>query len=291
MEKFEIHHVDGLENRPIKSVLAAPRKGPPTMPDRPFLGVVCGSRGSGKSSSIINLVKMYAAHHFFDKVILLSPTYHNDPKLATLENDERYELTVHTDVTHELMDTIFDGIAADIEEYKAFQDYLALWKRMARAKDLDAFLRRIDPADVALLQYHQYLPPETRFQHGMPTTLLLCDDLVGCRAIYNNPAVVRFAFRHRHLLTSMLFATQVWRGAVPRGIRNNLSLAILFSNKSKEIRKEIAGELCAYITADQLESIWDHCCQEPHEFMMINFDDPKYRFRRNFNDIVILPKK
>jgi hypothetical protein len=255
------------------------------MPDKPFIGAVVASRGGGKTTSIINLVKLYAKTHFFDKVILLSPTYYNDTKLSTLE-DDRYELTVYTDITHDVVSDVIQSIKEDIEEYKLYKDYMAVWKRFIRARSAEAWLKRASPEEIAILQHHDFQPPETKWRHGMPTTLVICDDLVGNRAIYNNSEMVKFLLVHRHYLTSALFAVQVWKGAVPRGIRNNLSYLQLFTNKSKQIRKEIAEELASHITADQFEAVWDFACQEPHDFLAVNYDSPKYRFKRNFDTLI-----
>jgi len=285
MAGFETKHVSGLGNPEIKSQLAKPRSAPPTMPNRPMLGVVCGSRGSGKSSALINFVKLYAKHHFFDKVIVCSPTFFNDPKLAQLV-DERYDSQIVTDVNREAVDDIIESIKADIDEYKTFQAYIKVWAKMMKAKDLDAYLSKAKPEDVALLMEHDYQPPTSRYKHGMPTTLWICDDLVGERAIYNNPIFNKFLLQHRHYLTSVLFAVQVWKGGVPRGIRNNLSLALLFTNKSKPVRMEIAEELSAFIAPDRFIELWDFCCKEAHDFLMVNWDDPAHRFRRNFDEII-----
>jgi len=283
---FDTEHIKGLQNLPIKSILAEPRKSPETMPGKPFLGVVCGSRGSGKSTALINLVKLYAPYHFFDKIILFSPTYMNDVKLQTLEDDERYKFIVYTEPMFELIEETLNHIKHEIEEYKEMERYLKIYNKMVRAKNVETYLRKLDPADLALLHIYDFQPPESEYEYGMPQTLIIFDDCVGVRAVYNNQNLNKFLLQHRHYLTSFIFAVQQWKGALPRGIRNNLSLALLFSNKSKEIRKEIAGELSAYITADQLEQIWDFCCESPHDFMMVDFDNPKYRFRKNFDTLI-----
>jgi len=282
---FEIEIVPRLDNKPIKSVLAEPRKAPETMPDRPFIAGVIASRGGGKTTSVINLVKIYATTHFFDKVILLSPTYYNDTKLQTLQ-DPRYEFIVHTDITPDIVNDVIDSIKADIEEYKKFKEYIKVWNRFVRAKNVERWLDNADPAEIALLQDHDYEPPQTQWTRGMPQTLVIADDLVGNRAIYNNPTLLKFLLVHRHYLTSFVYCSQVWKGAIPRGIRNNLSFLMLFTNKSKQVRREIAEELASHITVEQFEAIWDYACQEPHDCLYINYDDPRNRFKRNFNEII-----
>jgi hypothetical protein len=120
----------------------------------------------------------------------------------------------------------------------------------------------------------------------MPTTLVIADDLVGNRAIYNNQSLNKALLQHRHYLLSWVYCSQVWKGAIPRGIRNNLSFLMLFTNKSKTVRREIAEELASHITVEQFEAIWDYACQEPHDFLYINYDDPENRFKRNFNEVI-----
>lgn len=282
---FKIEIVSKLQNKPIPSVLADPRKAPETMPSKPFIGAVVASRGGGKTTSIINLVKIYAQTHFFDKVILLSPTFYNDPKLQTLQ-DDRYELKVYTDITYDVISEIISSIKSDVNEYKQYKDYIKVWKRFVKAKSPEAWLDQADPAEIAILQEHDFQPPQTPWVHGMPTTLIIADDLVGNRAVYNNQELVKFLLVHRHWLTSILFAVQVYKGAIPRGLRNNLSLLMLFNNKNHQIRKEIAEELASHITVEQFEAIWDYCCKEQHDFLMVDFDSKDYRFRKNFNEII-----
>lgn len=284
---YEVEIIPKLAVKPIKSQLAEPRSAPDTMPNKPFIGAVVASRGGGKTTSIINLVKIYASSHFFDKVYLLSPTFYNDPKLGTLE-DDRYDLRVHTEITMDTVDDILQEIKDDINQYKQYKEYIKVWKRFLKAKSPEDWLDRADASDIAILQEHDFQPPETQWKYGMPQSIIICDDLVGNRAIYNNPALVRFLLIHRHWLTSCLFSVQVWKGAIPRGIRNNLSLLMLFCNKSVQIRKEIAEELASHITPEHFMILWDFACSEPHDFFTINFDDPKNRFRRNFNEIMKL---
>jgi len=286
---FEIAIISHLENNPIKSVLAEPRKAPPTMPDKSFIGGVIASRGGGKTTSIINLVKIYAKTHFFDKVILLSPTFRNDTKLQTLQ-DDRYELTVYEDINYDTVNEVIESVKSDIEEYKRYKDYIKVWNRFIRSKNVEKWLDNAEPAEIAVLQEHNYEPPQTRWTSGMPTTLIIADDLVGNPAIYRNSELVKFLLVHRHWLTSVIFSVQVFKGAIPKGIRNNLSLLILFKNKSPQIRREVADEMSSYISPSEFEFIWDYCCQENHEFMMVDFDSKEYRFRKNFDTIIQIKK-
>lgn len=288
--ELQTKKIEGLNNPEIKVYLAKERSAPPTMPNKPVLGVFCGSRGSGKSSAIINFVKLYAPYHFFDKIYLFSPTFDNDLKMAKLI-DDRYTLKVIREISQDILMDTLDEIKKDIEEYKEYKEYYKLWKKIMKFKSLDDFINQATPEEIALLQKNDYQLPETEFKYGMPQSLIIFDDLVENPIVYRNPKLNEFLLRHRHFLTHVIFSVQKWKGAVPRGIRNNLSMMVMFKNKSLPIKKEIAEELSAYITLEDFIKMWDFACQENHDFFMVNFDDPKHRFRRNFNEIFITDSK
>ena len=275
-------HIDGLETKPINVHLAKTRHAPPTMPNKPFLGVVCGSRGSGKSSAMINLVQLYAPYHHFDHVVLLSPTYHNDVKLSVLAKDNRYDFEVITDVTNAVIDELIETIKKRIEDYKAYLEYEKVYDKFVKAKDVSI----LKPDDLMVLYQHQFEEPTTDYKYGMPSTLLIFDDLVGDKAVYKNRVLDKFCLQHRHYLTSLLFLVQIWKNAIPKGIRTNLSLICLFSQKNLEVQKEVAQELASFVSPQELIRFWNWANQEPHSFLTINMDDRKHLLRRNFNDII-----
>ena len=216
---IQFTHIDGLENKPINIHLAKGRKAPPTMPDKPFLGVICGSRGSGKSSAMINLVKLYEPYGFYDHVILLSPTYHNDVKLSVLAQSKAYDFEVITEVNHAVIEDIIDRIKQRIEDYKGYLEYKKVYERFVKLPNASL----LKPDDLMALYKFNFQEPQTDYKNGMPTTLLIFDDLVGEPAVYKNNVLNKFVLQHRHYLTSLLFLVQIWKNALPKGIHTNLS--------------------------------------------------------------------
>lgn len=275
-------HIDGLETKPINIQLAKHRNAPPTMPDKPFLGVICGSRGSGKSSAMINLVRLYEPYHTYDHVILLSPTYHNDVKLSVLAQSKSYDFEVITEVNHAVIEEMIDTIKQRIEEYKAYLEYKKVYERFMKSPDVSV----LTPSDLLVLYQNQFQEPQTDYKYRMPTTLVIFDDLVGERAVYGNKLLDKYLLQHRHYLTSLLFLVQIWKNAIPRGIRTNLSFICLFSQKNDQVKKEVAHELSAYVSPEKLIEIWDWATQDPHNFLCINMDDRKNMFKRNFADLI-----
>jgi signal recognition particle GTPase len=66
------------------------RKAPRTMPRPPFLCGMFGSRGAGKTSLLVKLIRWYDSVRAFDRVVVFSPTHQKDPKWEALQNSGMY---------------------------------------------------------------------------------------------------------------------------------------------------------------------------------------------------------
>jgi hypothetical protein len=287
-----INKISGLENKDLKVVQAPPRQAPKTFPDKPFLGTIVGSRGSGKTNCMINLIQHYDKTKFFDKVYMFSPTsFGNDPKYQLLENGTHHfvyrKFPTYTD---EIFKEVLEEIKSDIEEYKDWEKKHKLYNKFMKHGH-----KRMSPEEmleVEMMMVDEYTieEPECRWKQ-MPTSLLIFDDLVSNTELYKTTPrgiFYNFAILHRHLLSSLLFCVQTWSGAVPRQIRANLSLAILF-NLKPEIKKQVADEMCADMSEDTFLKMWEMACVNQWDFFMINYDAPKkIRFRKNFDNIFVL---
>jgi hypothetical protein len=289
----QIQKIKGLENKDLKVVQAKPREAPHTMPNKAFIGSIVGSRGSGKTNCLINLIKHYDGDvRYFDKVYMFSPTaFGNDPKYDLLETQNHHfvykKFSTYTD---EIFKDVLDEIKSDIDEYKEWEKLHKIYKKF-----LKYGYKRLTPQEVLEVEMmmnseEELEEPVCRWEQ-IPTSLLVFDDLVSNTELYkNSPRGIfyNFAILHRHLLCSLLFVVQTWAGAVPKQIRGNLSLALLFDLKP-EIKKQVADEMCANMSEETFIKMWEEACVQPYDFFMINFDAPKHlRFRRNFNEIFVL---
>jgi hypothetical protein len=270
----------------------APRSTPENLPRLHFLSAIIGSRGSGKTTALVRMLKAYFRHHSFDKLYLYCPTIKSDPKYGALTRSaERHKLkvTVHETFSESLFDAAVEEIESDLEEYRAEQKYAKVYNHWA-SKGPDNM--SID--DLDMLEREDYSPPpKSKWKYGTPTTLLIFDDLVGNRDLYRSDAkgpVASFAIRHRHQHTSMIFLTQTYHNGVPRQLRSNLSLLILFANKNDALRKEIALEFSSFVPWQRFLEMWEHATGgAKHSFFLVDFDasDPSLRFRRGFDQIFL----
>jgi hypothetical protein len=270
------------------------RDPPEGLPAKPFLGICYGSRGSGKTNAVLNLIFHYDRVKFFDKIYFFSPTFRNDPKYQLLEEEgaegerkrKHYDLHVYQTYTNEIFADVLKEIREDMEEYKRCEKLKKTYEKFKKAKRLD----QLTEDEILDLYELDFQPPECRFERP-PTSLLIFDDLVGNRDLYradSKGTINSFVILHRHLLCSVLFVSQIWKNAVPRQIRNNLSLFMLFGNKSEAIKREVAEEVSSYIKPEEFMALWDKACEPPHSFFKIDLDGKKEdRFTRNFGDKII----
>jgi hypothetical protein len=284
--------IRGLENKDLKVVKAPPRPAPPTFPDKAFIGSIVGSRGSGKTNAMINLVFHYEKTKYFDKIYMFSPTsFGNDPKYDLLEQGQHhYEYKKYPTYTDEIFKEVLDEIKRDVKEFEEWQRLHKIYQKFMKYGYKRLTPEEILEVDLMMNSEEEIDEPTCRFEK-MPTSLLIFDDLVSNTELYKNTPrgiFYNFAILHRHLLCSLLFVVQTWSGAVPKQIRANLSLVMLFDLKP-EIKKQVADEMCANMNEEAFIRMWEEACINSYDFFMINFDAPKkFKFRRNFDEIFLL---
>ena len=265
------------------------REPPPTMPKPPFMAGVFGSRGAGKTTLMINLIRMYDSVRAFDHVIVFSPTFEKDPKFEALQNSR----------PHAKLDLIPDFTVPK------FTDFLSMMDSRIRAYDkfkkateaFQKFQKRgqsaLDEDELLLLYQYDFTDPvkHDEFPDGPPSFLMVFDDMVGNKQIYRNDSsgpVGRFALRHRHYGCSVMFMSQAYNNGIPRQLRNNLNVAVFFANKSDKIKMEVAEEMASHISPDEFVDVWNFATREPYSSFMVIFDAERdeWRFRRNFDTLI-----
>ena len=76
---------------------------------------------------------------------------------------------------------------------------------------------------------------------------------------------------------------------LPRQLRSNLSLLLLFAQKNDDIRKDISNEFSSAVPREKFLAMWDYATKSMHDFYMLDFDaPPKLRFRKNFDEVFVV---
>jgi hypothetical protein len=261
---------------------------PKGYPMVPFMAGVFGNRGAGKTYSICKMIKAYDNTASFDKIVIFSPTLGRDPLLQSLQRGKHYRLEVYDHFDAAALLKLVTETSKEIDKYDVYLRAKRAWAELEGGKPID----RLTLEQQQALQSYDYRNPTEAgvYPKGSPSILLVFDDLVGDRSVYNfdgSTEVGRFALRHRHYLISILFSVQVSKGGggIPRQHRNNLSLAMLFKNKAPKLRREVCEDLCGDIPPEQFEQMWVHATEEKHGFLMVDYSapHPSLMFRKNLD--------
>jgi hypothetical protein len=112
-------------------------------------------------------------------------------------------------------------------------------------------------------------------------TLVVLDDLV----LSKQEKIIEYFIRCRKLNVSVLYISQSYY-AVPKMIRNNINYLIIKQVSSARNLKMISSEYSLNLDSKQLKKIYDYCTDEKQNFLFIDIDHPKIRFRKNLTFII-----
>ena len=266
------------------------RKTPPNMPKLHMLCAVVGSRNSGKTTTALRMLKMYVKSKSYDKIFWWSPTAAREAKVQAFIEDckGKCEVEIIDHFTETDFQERLDWFKSEIDEYRRYKKQMEAWKRYIKHKNADD----LSLDDLMLLEEIDFEKPSTEYKNGFPSWALIWDDEIGNKTIFSptcKGATSKFWILHRHLSCSVFILSQVVANGIPRQIRGNISLWILFSCKSDNLRKDVANELAFKVTPEQLLEIWELATKKPHDFLMCDYDCPQeeHMFRRNFTDLIL----
>ena len=273
--------LSGLENPEIKVKDDAK----PTFPHdifQPYCRVAfAGSSGAGKTNAFVNLFEKMYPH--LDKVYVVSPTIHNDPKQKQAFMD-RDNIMVFDEPTNQLINDIWadarrihDQYTASIKIKKAYDK----WKR----NNWDEM--KLTGKEMALLDSISWDKENLQWdKNRRPNLLLFLDDLQGT-PVLRGKALEAFIIKARHFNTNIFMSCQTWKGVSPN-IRRNLSGYCIFFTPDhsllKGIYEEVAGLFKGY--DDFLEHYNFATGGGRHEFLYIDQNDKKHPIRKNFNEVI-----
>jgi hypothetical protein len=272
----------------------AERHTPPNMPRLHMLSAVVGSRNSGKTTTALRMLKMYIKAKSYDKIFWWSPTANREAKIKAFikECKDKCEIEIKDTFNEAEFIQLQDWFRSEIDEYRHYKKKLEVWKKFKKCKSTD----ELTMEDLTLLDEMDWEKPKTDYKNGFPSWALVWDDEIGNKSIFSptcKGATSKFWILHRHLSCSVFILSQIVANGIPRQIRGNISLWILFSCKSDKLKKDVADELAFKVPPETLLEMWDLATKEPHHFLMCDYDcpDEEYMFRRNFTDIIVWKNK
>jgi hypothetical protein len=275
---------------------------PELMPKMHFLCACVGKRGSGKGVSSVNLLEKLKT---VDRLFYVSPSADSNSlmlqRLGKMLSKEDMYSNVN-DVS--ILQDIVSKIEQERDDYEEHHRRMKEYKQAQRRVESDTPLFQLPDRD--LLTFERG-PPKHRWGGRVPVIVIYFDDIIGSQLMLGKGAreIGRLCMFHRHLGgftdpkkpgavgCSMLFNVQSWKtsvGGLPKALRNNLTLMILFKSTSAKELDDIAESVDGEIDKDTFLSLCKAAWQDPHDFLFIDHHKKANHpsgFRRNFDTFLI----
>tara|TARA_R110000751_G_scaffold125042_1_gene226544 strand:+ start:234 stop:1211 length:978 start_codon:yes stop_codon:yes gene_type:complete len=293
-----------------KFKIVLPEKGAFTIPtefDYPnlhCLAVINGKRGGGKSVATANFLRECKDKNYFNRVILISPTYISNRTIWDICEINEKEDVIETSKT-----SIKEMIKIVESERQAWDDFQEE-KRLFAQFNVDKYgmLEKINGN--RLMRYHnlgfldsQVKEPVWKYhipgKEDMPPRIAcIIDDAVGTDLMSCRTAgLTNLAIKSRHIAdglgVSLFILTQTYRSdqSTPRPVRENCTFLCLFKIFDKNQIKAIKEEADLPITDEEFLDLCEECHKDEFQFLFIDFNPkcPSKRFRRGWNEYLIPP--
>ena len=248
---------------------------------------IIGGVGAGKTSFLLKFLKWYDKVKAWDKCIFFSPTLKGENKGETFMTDKHnFELVVHNRYTDLKMKEEANEMKARIEDWKMWERKKEVWAKFKRVKTID----ELDLDDLMILESMGWEKPQNEFPNGYPSYVLILDDLVGAKGVFNANCrgfLTEFILQSRHHSCTVIILSQVFKNFLPAQLRQgSFDKWVLFGTKSKH-RESIAEEMSDKIEPEKFLEIWDFVCQDPHSCLFVDYTAPlEFMFRKGFDRLV-----
>ena len=286
--------LNGLDNQPVKTH----KKQPPMsinkdLPPCFFTSIFIGSKGSGKTYSLVKLLKNYEKYPIYDseghkleiRVILFCPTAHSvaNPIYESLKYLNEDDIIL--DYSDEkLLDKLHE-----IEEEKRFieeyNQYLTVWKKYMK---IDEDMSLLSHDELLILSKFDFSDPEymrkPEFKYPR-INFLVFDDLVGDPHAFkkSHSALNNLCIKHRHLQCNMIFTTQYIK-AIPPVIRRNLDIWVIFKFANvQSVVEQIYQEISGIIKEEAFEALFEYATKDRHNALIIDQTSKQNVFKLNWD--------
>ena len=288
--------LNGLDNNPIRTSKKPPPKSiNNNLPPCYFTSIFIGSKGSGKTYSLVKLLKNYEKYPIYDyeknklniRIIVFCPTLHSvaNPIYETLHNLDEDDIIL--DYSDSKLLSKLDEIEKEKKDIEEWNEYLIAWKKYLK---IDENINLLTPEELTILSKFDFMHPDeitNKPIYKFPrVNFLVFDDLVGDANAFKrgHSAINNLCIRHRHLQCNLLFTTQYIK-AIPPVLRRNLDIFVLFKfSNSKSVVEQIYPEISGLITEENFVTLFEYATSNPHDSLIIdNTQKLENKFKKNWD--------
>ena len=289
--------LNGLDNKPIKTT----KKPPPrsineNLPPCYFTSIFIGSKGSGKTYSLIKLLKNYEKYPIYDneghklemRVIVFCPTIMSTANpiydsLKYLDEDD-----IIMEYTDGKLSEKLDEIEKETEDIENYKKYVEVWKKYIK---IDENINLLLPDELLILSKYDFRDPQDvpHPPYKYPrVNFLVFDDLVGDANAFKrgHSAINNLCIKHRHLQCNLLFTTQYIK-AIPPVLRRNLDIFVIFKfANAQSVVEQIYPEISGVIKEEDFKDVFEYATIEKHDALIID-QTAKHIFKLNWDTALI----
>ena len=294
-----------LTNKPPKfKELVYPKPRDENIQKPYYVCIAAGSRGTGKSYSIVRCIKnQEVTGGFYDpdtnnkvpiRTILMSPTVEGNPIFTALDSLD--ETDIINDYSHAKLQEILSESKYEKEKTKEWKDYLKAWTTFSKMTP-EQFYRWKDDDAIALLYAKDFMNPKDleppKYPDGVVCNIIL-DDCLSSDAFSSKKGnvLLKSVLNGRHYGINLFIAAQNLK-SVNKAIRGNTELFMLFKFCSmKIVLDDLYPEISALVTEDQFIDIYAHATQDDHDCLVIDKKAEKGKqFKRNLDVVLSFDNK
>ena len=257
------------------------------MPSFFFNSLHVGARGSGKTYTVVQMIKHYEKHkikrdgvEYKLRTHLISPTIQANEIYQSLDS-----LDLEKDSHDNYSDQLLLDIIEDVKAKKAEYDKCLLYKKSYETylKTPETKYERLyetNPEIFNILEEYDYIHPED-FKHEPPkVNIIIMDNLLGSSAFTRKTQSVltNAMIKNRHMQIVFCVLVQSIR-AVPKTIRMNCSVFQLAKFGSKKVvLQDIYEEVSNIITVEKFENLYDLVTSKKYGSLIIDKTHGDKRF-------------
>ena len=273
--------------------------------------VVCaGKRGSGKTVAVSSKLRHLKSEGLADRVFLIAPTAISNTEMwkGLINEDD-----IYTEMDNSSVNSVLFSVQQEAEEweeylyakklYDMFQTYL---KSKKSIDEIDhKFLADCVMYGILNVDTESIEEPKSKYGH-QPVLHLVADDCQSSK-LFNPSTTNKFlnaCIRHRHLGLMKdkgdAIGLSIWcliqnystQSGLPRAIRQNCTVLLLFPMADEKALDKVKGEMGGEVNGKVFDKVYHHACKDPntpHSFLSIEFAPKKkeYTFRKDFNQFLV----
>jgi hypothetical protein len=270
---------------------------PEHIPKLHTLMVLSGKRGGGKSIAIVSYVKQLMDLNLINRVILISPTYWSNKSIF-----EPLDINEETDIIEPSKDAVkqlIKLVEADKLEYDEYLKQKKLYKIYKKTMNSNTPLHLIEPEIMMKFLDLGFFdgPPKSKYPEGVgPRIFVIIDDAMGTELMNTKSGLMNLCIKHRHIANglgislALLVQSYCSVSGIPRPIRENATILVLFKCKDENQIEKIHQEIGTDIELDKFDKLFTYATDKPYGFLVVDFNSksPEQTFRSGWSEYITI---